>query len=102
MFVCRCALVTLCVLFVEQAFDNAFDEVGEQVGGYACSYGEKYGDEHGVEKLGAFGLGKVGFGEGAGYVVFVPGDGEFFEGDVEVGGEGDLICLVIHDCKFPF
>ena len=69
----------------DQALDDSFDQVGEQVGCYACAYGEKYGYEHWVEELGAFGLGEVGFGEGAGYVVFVPGGGEFFEGDVEVG-----------------
>ena len=85
MFVRWCALAILVVLFVGQALDDAFDKVGEQVGCYACAYGEEYGYEHGIEELGAFGLGEVGFGECAGYVVFVPGGGEFFQGDVEVG-----------------
>ena len=85
MFVGWCALATLGVLFVGQALDDTFDKVGEQVGCDACSYGEEYGYEHGVEELGAFSLGEVCFGEGACYVVFVPGGGEFFEGEVEVG-----------------
>ncbi len=102
MFVGRCALATLSVLFVDQALDDAFDKVGEEVTGNACAYGEEYSYEHGVKKLGAFGLGEVSFGEGAGYVVFVPGGGEFFQGDVKIGGERDLICLVGHGCLFPF
>ena len=67
------------------SLDDAFDKVGEQVGCDACSYAEEYGYEHRVKKLGAFGLGEVSFGEGSGYVVFVPGVCEFFQGDVEVG-----------------
>jgi len=102
MLVSRRDLVTLGVLFVHEVLDDSFDEVREQIGGNTCADAEEYGDEHGVEKSGAFGLGEVGFGEGAGYVVFVPGVGKFFEGDVEVGGECDLIYLVVHGCAFPF
>ena len=41
----------------------------------------------------------MGFGEGAGYVIFVPGGGEFFESDVEYLGENARLTIECFVCR---
>ena len=99
MFVCYRACSALHAFFVPKFLDDPFDNVGKQIACDSCTYSEEYGNEHGVKKLGTFGLGEVSFGEGSGYVVFIPGVCEFFRAYMKVGRECDLICLVVHGCS---